>query len=106
MVRVGLAIAAITWVPLAVLALVDGAAAGRVLVPLRDSFGTHVRLLLAIPLFFFAEWLFTERVGAVLRELLPEGHHHPGRRTALQPRRCGGPSGCGRRGSSKPRWSW
>ncbi len=73
MVRVGLAIAAVTWVPLALLALVDGAAAGGVLVPLRDSFGTHVRLLLSIPLFFFAEWLFTDRIGAVLRELYEKG---------------------------------
>lgn len=73
MVRLGLAIAAMTWLPLALLTLLDGAAVGRVLVPFRDSFGTHARLLLAIPLFFFAEWLFTERVGGVLRELLAKG---------------------------------
>jgi hypothetical protein len=70
--RVGGAIAAFTWAPLVVLAAIDHTLVSGPTVPLRYSFGTHARLLVAIPLFFFAESLFASRVSAILPQLVRE----------------------------------
>jgi hypothetical protein len=66
----GCTIAVLTWVPLFLLA-----AAGDVLtdgpdIPFLQSLGTHARLLLVIPLFFFAEAVFDVRVRQAIRAMV------------------------------------
>jgi hypothetical protein len=73
LVRLGLAFALLTWVPLAVLASLVGAFSQSPVVSFWQSTGTHVRLLVAIPLFFAAEAVFDLRVTDVLRRLLDIG---------------------------------
>jgi hypothetical protein len=70
--RVGLALAAFTWLPLALLTALEGGSDG-VVVGFEDSFGTHARLLLGIPMFFFAEGLLGGRIAGVLHELQRTG---------------------------------
>jgi hypothetical protein len=70
LVRLGIALAVLTWVPLAVLMAVTGITAASVAVPFVRSFGTHARLLVAIPLFFAAEVWAGPRLGSVLRHLV------------------------------------
>jgi hypothetical protein len=70
LVRVGIAIAVFTWVPLVALSALDGTLLGGSTISLAQSLGTHVRLLVAIPLFFLAESMFGARIGEVLRGLL------------------------------------
>lgn len=69
-VRTGIAIALVTWTPLVLLTAVEHTILTGPTIPGRYSFGTHARLLLAIPLFFYAEFLFSGRVAQVLRSLL------------------------------------
>jgi hypothetical protein len=73
LVRLGLALAVLTWFPLFVLTIVEGALHQGPRIPFWHSVGTHVRLLLAIPLFFFAESVFDTRVADVLRRMLQIG---------------------------------
>ena len=73
LVRFGLALALITWLPLAALTLLEGALHEGLRVPFWQSVGTHVRLLLAIPLLFFAESVFDTRVADVFRRMLQIG---------------------------------
>jgi hypothetical protein len=70
--RRALALALVTWAPLAVWALVRGRALpGAVAEPLLEHFGIHVRCLVAIPLFVIAE-----AVGnSVTQRLLPHFVH-------------------------------
>jgi hypothetical protein len=71
--RVGLAISLLTWLPLLILTSLDGSLfTGRV-VPFHWSLGTHTRFLLAIPLFFLSEALFTGRAVEVLQSLVRVG---------------------------------
>ncbi len=69
-VRVGVAIALLTWLPLVVLSAIERTLLSGPTIPLRQSFGTHARLILAIPVFFWAESLFTGRITEVLHTML------------------------------------
>ena len=82
LIRIGLVIAAVTWVPLFILSLTSHVGAPPV-IPFRWSFGTHARLLIAIPLFFVAEAAFDARCRQVLRRLVDAGTVPPGDRTRL-----------------------
>ena len=73
LVRPGLAIALLTWVPLAVLTALEGALGQGPRIPFWQSVGTHARFLLAIPLFFSAEAVFDARIGDVLRRIVQIG---------------------------------
>ena len=53
--RLGLFLGLLAWVPLAGLAFLDGVIHQGATIPFWPSVGTHVRFLLAIPLFFLAE---------------------------------------------------
>jgi hypothetical protein len=68
--RIGVAIAILTWVPLVVLMVFERTFLDGPAIPGRYSFGTHTRLLLAIPLFFYAETLFSWRISEVRRRML------------------------------------
>jgi hypothetical protein len=70
---VGVILALITWLPLVVLAALGHVLMGGASVPFSQSFGTHARLLVAIPLFFVAESLFDSRVAEVIRKLVQAG---------------------------------
>ena len=71
--RFGLALGLFAWVPLAVLTTVEGALHPGGFVSFWQSIGTHVRLLLSIPLFFVAESLVDVRAGDVLHRILQAG---------------------------------
>jgi hypothetical protein len=73
LIRLGFALAFLTWVPLAVLNTLERAMGGSSIIPFWESVGTHVRLLLTIPLFFFAEDMFDSRAPDVLRRILRIG---------------------------------
>jgi len=62
----GAILALVTWLPLLILAAVDGTLMGGRMVPFLPSIGTHVRFLVAIPLFFIAEAAFDLRTGQVV----------------------------------------
>ncbi len=53
LVRLGVALALLTWIPLVALSIFEGVLHQGPRIPFWQSIGTHVRLLLAIPLFFF-----------------------------------------------------
>jgi len=67
--QLGLLLAAVTWLPLAVLNALQGAA-GDAAVSFTWSLGTHVRFLVTIPLFFLAEAYFGERSRQALDQLV------------------------------------
>ena len=73
LVRPGVALALLTWVPLAVLTLFEGALSSGPRIGFWQSIGTHVRLLVAIPLFFSAEAVFDRRIADVLRRIQQAG---------------------------------
>jgi len=73
LIRLGFALAFLTWIPLAVLSTLERAMGGSSVIPFWESVGTHVRLLLTIPLFFFAEDTFDSRAPDVLRRILQIG---------------------------------
>jgi hypothetical protein len=69
-------IALLTWVPLAVLCAITQNFTSGPALPFLQSLGTHVRLLVAIPLFFLAEATFDlrvrEAIGAMVSsEIVP-----------------------------------
>ena len=68
-IRLGLAAAALTWIPLLALTAAAGYLASGVAVPFRESFGTHARFLVAIPMFFIAEAVFDARVSQAIAAL-------------------------------------
>ena len=84
LVRPGLAIALLTWVPLAVLTTLEGALTEGTRMPFWQSVGTHTRFLLAVPLFFSAEAVFDARVGDVLRRIVQVGLIVPSDEAALK----------------------
>jgi hypothetical protein len=69
-VRIGIAIAAIAWIPLVLLSAIDGRLLGGATIPMAGSLSVHARFLVAIPLFFLAESLFGDRAGDALGRLL------------------------------------
>ena len=81
--RLGLFLGLVGWLPLAGLAFLDGVIHQGATIPFWPSVGTHVRFLLAIPLFFLAEALFDTRVADVLRRMLEIGLILPGERPRL-----------------------
>ena len=84
LVRPGLALALLTWVPLAVLTTLEGALTEGTRIPFWQSVGTHTRFLLAVPLFFSAEAVFDARVGDVLRRIVQVGLIVPSDEPALK----------------------
>jgi hypothetical protein len=66
-IALGLVLGALPWIILVVLALVEGF--GRVLFSI-EAIGAHVRLLVAIPLFFVCEAFIDPRFAAFVREIL------------------------------------
>ncbi len=66
---VGMVVGLVTWVPLVVLSAFQQVFMKGANLPFYQSFGTHARLLVTIPLMFVAEKWFDERVGAIVREL-------------------------------------
>ncbi len=70
LVCLGCAIALLTWVPLAALCAIAQTFTSGPAVPFLQSLGTHVRLLVAIPLFFFAEATFDLRVRETIRSFV------------------------------------
>jgi hypothetical protein len=66
----GLLLAGITWLPLLALAAAQGVLANGPAVPFAPSVGTHVRLLLAIPLFFVAESVFGPRLPEAIQRIV------------------------------------
>ena len=68
-VTLGVALAILTWAPLFVLTAAAGTLTSGPIIPFSESTGTHVRLLVAIPLFFVAEAVFDVRVRRVVRKL-------------------------------------
>jgi hypothetical protein len=73
LVRPGVALALLTWVPLAVLTFFEGVLSSGPRIGFWQSVGTHVRLLVAIPLFFSAEAVFDRRIADVLRRIQQAG---------------------------------
>jgi hypothetical protein len=67
--RLGAGAAVAAWLPLFLLAIVDGTVTSGSTVPFLHSLGTHVRLLVAVPLFFFTEATFDRRVRQVVRQI-------------------------------------
>ena len=68
-VRLGVGLALLTWLPLVVLTAFARMLTSGPVIPFTESTGTHVRLLVAIPLFFVAEATFDPRIRQVLHEL-------------------------------------
>lgn len=68
--RLGLVFAAITWLPLFVLASAEGALLGAITVPFALNLGTHVRFLVAVPLMFVAEAWVGPRLTHLLHAVL------------------------------------
>jgi hypothetical protein len=66
----GLAIALLTWVPLLVLTAAANTFWSGPTVPFVQSLGTHVRLLVVIPLMFVAEAAFDLRVQHLIRAIV------------------------------------
>ena len=70
--RVGLVLAVVTWLPLVLLEAIYGSGPGTTM-GLWQSIATHVRLLVALPALFFAESLFSSRIHGVINEMLAKG---------------------------------
>jgi hypothetical protein len=70
-------ISGVIWLPLLLLCLVEGTLLGGVPIPFIGDIETHVRFLLVVPLFIFAELLVHLRIRAIVaqfleRQLVPE----------------------------------
>lgn len=83
----GIGMALLAWVPLFALTVATGTFTSGSAVPFLPSLGTHVRLLLAIPLIFVAEEIFNQRVRtglqAIVRSKLVPAEELPRLRQAL-----------------------
>lgn len=73
LVQLGMILAAVTWVPLFVLNLLGGPTTDGATLSFGWSLGTHVRFLVAIPLFFAAEAAFDAQARSALGHLLDSG---------------------------------
>ena len=69
LIRLGCLLAAITWLPLLALASIEGTLLNGPTIPFAQSIGTHLRFLLAVPLFFFAESVFGPRVSEAIQRI-------------------------------------
>jgi hypothetical protein len=67
------AIALLTWLPLLALNAFGSTLTSGSTIPFFPSLGAHVRLLLAIPLFFAAEFIFDRRVRQVVSTIVETG---------------------------------
>ena len=63
-----IALVLITWLPLAVLALIEGNAMGGVAVPFFKHLAVHVRFLIALPLLIMAEIIVHQRIMNVVAQ--------------------------------------
>jgi hypothetical protein len=73
-VRRALAIAAITWLPLLVLSLVQGKAYGaQITIPFLRDFAVNVRLLIAVPILILAESSIDKRWRILVLQFLRSG---------------------------------
>ncbi len=64
----------LAWVPLLVLSAVEGHVwSGSVTLPFLNDVEIHLRLLLALPLLIFAEWLVHQRMRPVVLQFLARG---------------------------------
>jgi len=67
-------LAAVAWLPLLVLSIVEGLAWGdRVALPFLKDVELHVRLLVALPLLIFAELTVHQRLRLVVKQFLDRG---------------------------------
>lgn len=87
-----LAIAALTWMPLLLLSMLDGRAFGGAALPFLHDVEMASRLLVALPLLFAAEWLvhrrFPQSIGRFReRGLIPPGQEDSFDRLLEQARR-------------------
>jgi hypothetical protein len=71
--RTALILAAITWIPLALLTIVEGMAFGHVAIPFFDDISTHVRFLVGVPILILAEVPVGVRLRQVARQFLTAG---------------------------------
>lgn len=77
----GLLLAAVSWVPLLVLALAEGQAwDGAVALPFLRDAEVHVRSLLAVPLLIVADVIVQQRMQGVAQQFLERGLIPPGGR--------------------------
>jgi hypothetical protein len=76
--RLALVFALATWVPVFALNALGNSLTGGSTVPFVQSLGTHVRLLVAIPLFFIAEYAFNRRVRQVIASIVETRLVRPG----------------------------
>jgi hypothetical protein len=74
--ELGIVLGALAWIPLPILAALDGHLTGGVAVPFTQALGTHIRLLALIPLYFLAEAGFDLRARQAMR-LLVDSHVVP-----------------------------
>jgi len=73
LVRTALVLAAVTWVPLCMLSLLEGLDFGRVTIPFFKDLAVHVRFLLAVPILIFAEAPVGGRIREVARHFYAAG---------------------------------
>jgi hypothetical protein len=74
-----LAIALLAWLPLLVLSVIDGnVVAGAVKIPFLYDVETHVRFLLALPLFIIADVIVDERIRPMTRRFVERRIVRPG----------------------------
>ncbi len=71
--RAAAAFAAITWLPLLLLALLDGTAVSGATVPFLSDFSAHVRFLFALPLLIIADALIDQRLKQTVRQFVRSG---------------------------------
>jgi hypothetical protein len=69
----GIALGLLAWLPLFALNALSATLASGPAIPFLQSFGTHTRLLVAVPLFFLAEAVFEPRVRQALRTIVTSG---------------------------------
>ena len=82
--RIGVFVALATWVPLLILTLVHQFTSGGVAKSFFLSIGTHVRFLVAIPLFFAVEAWSGPRLRSFVGNLVETGIVSPGEVGALR----------------------
>ena len=68
-----IALVLITWVPLALLSLLEGRAVKGVNVPFLEDLGAHVRFLVALPLLVAAEVIVHRRIIRAVKEFTRRG---------------------------------
>src|SRR6185312_1716606 len=71
--RLALALAALSWVPLALLSLIGGLAWSGCTIPFVKDIATHFRFLLAIPVLILAEIPIEARVVPAVRQFAATG---------------------------------